>query len=444
MSYSVIVEFAADAVRAGVYGGRRMEELAFYAEPMERTAGRPVFEAAAAPLHAVARAMAADGYGRPQRLYFALSPWEITLRIVTVPFEERRKILEVLPFELEGLLLHEPADYVFDAVALGDGRVMVAAVEKTVLAGCLDVLSAEGFDPCRVGTPLFFLDALLEGVEEETGAPVLLTPFGLAAYAGGRPLFYKPVRRMEDIELAMEWLRREGAAVDGFYAAAMDVAALSRAFAGAAFRELALAAAPSEEKLALYAMSRSIASGRPWPVDFRRGEFAYTRERLAAVRRLKVTAFLVLCLLGLGAGDVYLRYMTLSREYEVASRTLREAYRRVFPSDTRIVDELYQMESSLKTLRDEAAVLGGPRMLDVLAALARAGSSRGLDVRFTEVRASGPRVVVVGEAASFEGAGALKEALLREELFSDVLLTEVKGKTSGKTGFSLAVTLRRE
>ena len=89
--------------------------------------------------------------GKTDECMFGLPFDMLDFRIVELDIPDVEKVREVLPFELDGLLLKDPSELVMDAVMLGgeEGRYKVLAVymEKERLGKLLGGLSSAGFDP---------------------------------------------------------------------------------------------------------------------------------------------------------------------------------------------------------------------------------------------------------------------------------------------------------
>lgn len=86
--------------------------------------------------------------------YLSLPLSLLNFRIVELPFSDMRKVLELLPFELDGLILGGAGDIVFEACLMGNengrSKVLVAYLRKEVLRTLLDNLKSYGFDPRAV------------------------------------------------------------------------------------------------------------------------------------------------------------------------------------------------------------------------------------------------------------------------------------------------------
>lgn len=87
----------------------------------------------------------------------------LRFRLLQLPFSDPEKIREVLPLELDRLLLEEAGQAVFAAVPLpgAGGRTLVVLVDRALLEGVLGQLSRRGVEP-RVITSLE-LRSLLDG-----------------------------------------------------------------------------------------------------------------------------------------------------------------------------------------------------------------------------------------------------------------------------------------
>lgn len=77
--------------------------------------------------------MEGAGFGAFGRVYLGVPADSVTMRVVQVALDDRKKVGEVLPFELEESLVRGTEDFIFDAATLSDGRVLAVALEKTVL-----------------------------------------------------------------------------------------------------------------------------------------------------------------------------------------------------------------------------------------------------------------------------------------------------------------------
>ena len=113
--------------------------------------------------------------------YLSLPLGLLNFRIVELPFSDMRKVTELLPFELDGLILGGSGDIVFDVCLLGSengrSKVLVAYLRKEVLRAVLNNLKSYGFDPRAVLS--LELGQAVAAASKEGFANNLLTPVPL-------------------------------------------------------------------------------------------------------------------------------------------------------------------------------------------------------------------------------------------------------------------------
>jgi type II secretory pathway component PulL len=104
--------------------------------------------------------------------YLSLPVSHLNFRVVDLPFSDKERIREILPFELDGMILGGTSRVVFDDIVVGssDGKYQVLAVytEKTLIQEMLAKLQSYNIDPvCITSLELrkilkdFSLDRLL-------------------------------------------------------------------------------------------------------------------------------------------------------------------------------------------------------------------------------------------------------------------------------------------
>jgi hypothetical protein len=182
----------------------------------------------------------------------------------------------------------------------------------------------------------------------------------------------------------------------------------------------------------------------PGGINLRKGDLEYTRERVRARAKLRFTVALAVVILGLFAGDVYLRYMKKSGELSAYTDSLKSSYLELFPNESGkdVVDELYVLKAKLKRLDGESSLVGGGlSTLDLLGLLTKAGAAPGAGITIHEASIGDGRIKARGTAASFEAANSYKEALATLGAFRDVQVTDVKSKAGSGVVFSLTIII---
>ena len=200
------------------------------------------------------------------------------------------------------------------------------------------------------------------------------------------------------------------------------------------------------EGAGVLSMALHLKRGMEGGVNFRRGEFAYTKEREAAKRSLTFTAILATLILGLLIGNLSFRYLNLAKEGTATRESLRAAYRDLFPKKGKVVDELYQLEGQLKATNEKLEVVGsGLNILEILTRVAEAGKKSGEgNLTLHKLSVGEGRLTAKGEIDSFEGATKLRDTLRGDPIFREVTLTNVTAGGDGKTHFSLSMGVNRE
>lgn len=436
---NLVIDIGKETIRAGVFLQGRPQPVTVHSHIVTVEGGfRQALSALLGPL------AGKRGFKGFDKVAVGISPEDLSIRIVDLPFEDRKKIIEALPFELAGLLHMEVDDVVADAVQLGENKVMAVAVEKRVIREYLDALSALGIDPVWMGPGLFAMPVLMNELFGREGCRALLSPGIFAVVQDGMPRLLKHAKRLDNVGLGVAFLDAEEISVEEVHFSGWDndKEALEEMFRGARLVPLDLPGGIAPEAAEALALSMLLDKGLVGTiVNFRRGEFEYTKDKAAFRKRLRLTAALCASLLVLAGGDLYVRYLGLTSELEAYRQSLRASYQELFPGERNVTDPVYQLEAKLKAIEKEAASLGsGGRSLDVLKSVAVAVPD-GLGVKIDEFSMANGRIIAKGEAQTFNGANSVKESLQKAG-FTDVAMGETRAKPGGRTSFSINAQLR--
>ncbi len=435
----LIIDIGKERLWAGVFSQGRPDSRGFVSA--EIAPGEGGFKDALS--EALTRLSGKKAMPAFDRVLVSVPAEELSIRVVEMPFSERRKVLEALPFELAGLLHVEVDEVITDAVQLGGNRSLAIAAERKLLRGCLDTLRSFGLDPCWMGSGLFAIPALAAGLCGANGVRALVVPGAMAVMEGASPRLFKATRRLDGVRLGASFLEHEGLKIDEVHYAGWDEAELRDIFGSSTLVPIDLPEGCPAEAAPVLALAMIEAKGLlEGTVNFRQGEFEYTRDRAALMRRMKIAAGLAAALIVLILGDVYVRYQGLSAELEAYRDSLKSSYVELFPDERNVSDPVYQLEAKVKALEKEGASIGtGVNTLDALKGIADAAPDNA-GIRITELAiGSDGRVVAKGEAVSFEAANSLKESLAKGPL-RDVSLNESKARAEGGASFSINAYLR--
>ena len=303
------------------------------------------------------------------------------IRAMEIPIDNPESIRDVLPFELEGLVLGDPSQMVMDAVPLDQAddaddttdlnninninrRVLAVYIDKQRLASLLGSLKRSGIDPSAV-------------TSSELGELVH------ALRSGGE---------LTDLIAANDPL--------------------------------------TDEKLLERARAEIVAP----TVNFRRGEFAYTKETEKILRMFMITAALSVALVLALSGHMALKAVGLAKEAAAIEARTLQTYSALFAGERpeSVKGLRYKAEAKVKELRDRSQLYREAGALDLLMSLkdtTRAG------LKLTEITVDSNAVILRGTAGSTEAIQGFKDDL--GAFLEQVTIAESGVAASGGTGFSI-------
>jgi general secretion pathway protein L len=386
-----------------------------------------------------------------EKVVLAIPPSLLFMREVELQLTDRRKVREVLPLEMKGETAVDAEELVFDALPLAGGRFLAIWGKREVIAREIGAMTGEGMEPEIVTASLFHWHSLLP--ENGGAAPVALTDGeALAVYHNGLPVYFRPLGRGElATEVAKTLAALEiakGIKVDRVYlhgsaARQAAAAALSDTAGELTFSVLPVAGglaatfpadhAAARDLAGAYALARACSSEEP--VDFRRGELAYTAGRAKARKKLRLTIALAAAAVVLLFGEVGMRYLLVARDLSSLNNSIKSIYREVFPTRKKAVDEVAELRSEIKRLSGSAAESS------LLLALKKVAELKGDDVTgIYETEIEGGQVRLKGDARSVQAANDFKARAAA--VFAGAELGEIKSRPDGSVSFSFKATMK--
>lgn len=431
----LIVDIKAEVVCALVFNPRS-DEMHFFETPLVEDLPDALKDALGVLLGEMEREDINCDFSR---VMLGLSPDVASLRVITLPFTESRKVDEILPFELSDSLVENIEDVVIGSLPLSDGRTMAVSVGKSVVQSAIDCFDSLGMGLTFVGLSLFYKDRILRDHHGDSGIAALIDSSSIVVIKDSVPVFYSYISDCTDLKFALASLGALGTEVESFYATEAALEWLEALGLEGGLRELY-----SDDNIGTLALLRLYRDGfNKDPMNLRKGQLTDKRVVASTRKSLRLAASLIVLLASFWSANVYLRMSGINRELVKIEDRLERTYSELF-TDESVVDPLYQMEIKIKELSEERVFVGGG--IDVLGVLKGLGDgARVFDasakLTLFEVKMHSERVVARGEAGNFDNADKFKDMLLATGVFNDISLTDVKKKSAGRVSFSIALTL---
>ncbi len=428
-----------------------------------------------------------------------------SVRNLTLPFTSEKKIVQILPLELEEHLLVPVAEQIFAATFYGKGdegsHLLVAAVEKTILRDHLDCLHSSDLDPDIISPSSFILaqQLCLAGSAEQDFL-LLYGDMGsmtMVICHEGEIVFMRRLSYPEKVFTdAIFSFDGTGVRVADRTAAAAAVSSLCRAVQHSidffcatggvkVHPDLVILAGPMqlagefqekvEHALGLRSracdlvqaghasLSAGVAEGwqpavydRPLALallsgrkhvalNFRRDEFA-ARRRLLGSRRQAMG-------LGLAAGFLFILlfsylfvdYRSLRIKHDSLAAKMEQVFRKSFPEVTRIVDPLVQMRARLQEAQAPAVSMPlftqEKRILAILADIS-ARVPEDISMHVSRLVVDQESVKIKGTTDAFNNVNVIKELLAKSARFSEVtIVSATKAKDRAVIRFEIRMQL---
>ena len=194
---------------------------------------------------------------------------------------------------------------------------------------------------------------------------------------------------------------------------------------------------------------REVAPNASLGVNFRQGEFAYHRGqdelRRAAWRSGALAAFIVMLVIV----HTCLSYQQLAGRLSALQAQVRQVFTQTLPDVHRVVDERAQLKSELEATQKHLQMLGGLAPVsgvtgvDVLRTIT-AAIPESIKIDTDEYIMDPEAVRIKARTDSFPTVDTIKQQLLNTHYFGDVQVKEVKTAQDGKVDFRLVLALNKD
>ena len=377
------------------------------------------------------------------RVVLCLPPALFAQRSLSLPFNDLRKVREVLPAQLQGDIALPVEELALEAMPVGEGRFLALWARKSDISAAIAQFREAGIEP-QVVSSLPFALAELPGVPSDCAVCDGST---LALLQGGRLTYF----RASDTTLTASMITATLSALELSGGALPERLCLIGSEAGT-FADADTLPIPAEllkvppelghlfkndetfQQLAgLYAVARASHAGKL--PDFRQGELAWTAGDARLRKKLLLTGILAATVILLLFVNKGLQYSAASADISSLNKSIAAIYREVFPARAKAVDEISEIKGEIRKL---AGVESSSGYLDILKKLAEA---KGTSINgLYEAELEGRNLRIKGDAQSAQAVNTFKAALT--PLLATAELGEVKSRPDGTVGFTLTGTLK--
>lgn len=367
---------------------------------------------------------------RPSKTLLSIHSSRLSMRMLDIPIAERKKLREVASLQAEDLFVNGLEGLCVDAIPLQGSKALIVGVNKDELARELKALDGAGISVQWAGPALLSKGLLLKGLSEGGAIAALIDDDSITVAKSGEPLFFKHLDSVDDLVLSLSALEADGIKVERFYSAG------SRELASMA--GIKTTAAVSLRHPSLAAVALQCGEGMKESVDFLKWHADPKEEGVLRSRTRLSMALIALLALSWGAYS-YLRYQNITAETSFVESDMERGYKALFPGE-KPKDPGYALEVKIKELARERDIVQG-RIEALKAMLELTEAAKGQDVRVHELDASGMRLNIKSEAASFEQASSFREAASKGAFFKKVSITETKPGPGGRVRFTLSAEM---
>jgi type II secretory pathway component PulL len=295
----------------------------------------------------------------------------LDFRILKFPFSDREKIRKAIPFALDMLIMSGSADIVFDTIFLKDigekSEVLVAYMNKEALQKLLTKLSSLEIDP-RIITSID-LQEMVKPLREQREKGFSASFATLLE----NPMNWDTPRRLEQAQQAIS--------------------------------------SPL--------------------INLRSGPFSYRKDGEKSKRAFRLTVCLSILLVVILHAGLITHTIMLKRKTSSLSQEMRRVYSQLFPTDRKVIDELYQLKSHCQEIKEKNILLTGIAPLRFLDDLSQRMTP---NVVFTDIHLEKGIIKMKAEARSMDDLSKLNVTL--SGFLSGVSISDVRPTDQGKVLFT--------
>lgn len=410
----------------------------------------------------------------------------VSFRMLRAPFHDKKKIRQILPFELEPLLPAPLENFSIDFYPLktsgpqGGTDIITAAVEKSILEFYLNLLTSVGIEPeiltvsgqatalvLAAGKtddrPCVFVD-----IDRESGTIFFLADQSVSFI---RSFIIPPIDQAGLDPLCIQ-IRRSIAAFQDAHQKNFEP------------HELVITGAPCDRK----EVEKELATRLELPVscadmlaettirlsgekpiscraagfdnayalalteNLRLDTFNFIKNRLSTGQRLsdyKTALFKTAVLAGmigiLALADRGLETRALEHKSNLLENEIADTFKQTFPDIKKIVDPVHQMQQKIEEIKKNAHISGGPenriRKIDILNEISLR-IPKEMDIEFEKLVIGSDGVTITGNTDTFNSVDDMKSRMEASNIFGQTTIASANiDRSSNRVIFKLKIQL---
>ncbi len=410
----------------------------------------------------------------------------ISYRNLNTPFKDKKRIHQILPFELEATLPFQVDDLVLDFHTIklpghdNHNAILAAAAEKEKIGAYLDILSSFGIKPeivtpggycaalslaCLATTPDNWLFAdidpysctLIAVVSDQI---IIIRSFTINSVpsAKAESLCRHISHTLSGLEEMLEYnVQPEGIFITGCGLDGGDFEQIMQKTLNLPVRRLdlihdteavkknyALQAWRPERMDNALALTMIETAGLQ-SLNFRRGSFAAAKPWTEHKKKFIHTGILLSVVLLLAFFNMVMNSYTQQKKLHRLNTQINDIFQNTFPEIKTIVDPLQQMRVKIQEIKKASIIRentkDGIRSIDILYDISRLIPNQ-IDVDFSQLVVASESVLISGETDTFKSVDDIKSNLEKSTFFKNVTITSSNMEKSGnRVRFKLKVQL---
>ena len=401
----------------------------------------------------------------------ALPPDQISYRNIRVPFREKKKIRQVLPYELEPLLPYQVEDLIFDFQATATGSaadlsfLLAGAIKKETMQSFLASLAPLGLTP-EIVTPGSYPTALC--LNDATDGLLLdIDPSycSIVAFTQGQVHLIRTTPALANTEQAItflpRWIRQTVAGLHKTLTKEFDPQSISITGAG-------LNGSQIEQTLSKHLglpvnrvdLIKNASSGiknkpsQPWEphlmdnalalalsegsgaalLNFRRGPFSVSKHWVENKQSIITSGVLLAVVLILLLSSIILDSVNLQKKMTALDQEIHSIFKTNFPEVQKIVDPLHQMRVQIEETQQADLIPGefggNLRKIDILNDISRLIPET-IDVEIVSIVIGEDNVVLSGNTDTFNAVDDMKSRIEKSKLIQSVTISSANLNRAG-------------